>query len=144
MLSERIKSRMLEAMKARRTLEKEILRVALGEVQTAESRSGTSLSDEDVAGLLRKLIKSNEESLAATQDEARRRTLEAENRILADLLPRTLTVEEIRDALGEVSSALRAAASAGQATGLAMKHLKAQGAPVQGQDVAAAVRALRG
>jgi uncharacterized protein YqeY len=143
MLKDEMKRRMLEAMKAKRAVEKDILRVALGEVQTLESRGGDDISDEQVGKILRKLIKSNEESLAASADAAKRATLEEENAILGSLLPRTLTPDEIVAALEPVQDAVLAAGNDGQATGVAMKHLKGQGAIVEGKDVSAAVRSMR-
>jgi hypothetical protein len=42
-----------------------------------------------------------------------------------------------------VRADIRNAKNDGQATGVAMKHLKGQSLPVQGQDVSAAVRQIR-
>jgi uncharacterized protein YqeY len=144
MLSDEIKRRMVAAMKAGQALEKGILKLALGEVQTAEARSGEALDDDKVAGILRKLIKSNRESLDASTDEAQRATLQQEIEVLDALLPKTLGADEIAAALEPVKDAILGAGNDGQATGIAMKHLKAEGAAVQGKDVAQAVRAMRG
>jgi uncharacterized protein YqeY len=143
MLTDVIRERMLEAMKAGKDVEKSVLRVALGEIQSSESRTGETLDDEGVAAVLRKLVKSNTDTIAAGADAERRAVLEAENEILESLLPKTLSVEEIAAALGDVLDAIRGAGNDGQATGIAMKHLKAAGAPVNGKDVAQAVRGLR-
>jgi hypothetical protein len=53
-------------------------------------------------------------------------------------------VPEIVAALAQVSEAVKAATNDGQATGVAMKHLKSLGADVNGKDVSAAVRQMRG
>ncbi|MDJ0523513.1 MAG: GatB/YqeY domain-containing protein [Planctomycetota bacterium] len=143
MLKDEMKRQMLEAMKAKRTVEKDVLRVALGEIQTIESRSGQDATDEEIGKVLRKLIKSNEESLAASDDAAKRATLEEENGVLGSLLPKTLSPEEIVAALEPVKDAVLGAGNDGQATGVAMKHLKSTGAAVDGKDVNAAVRAMR-
>ncbi|MHC5010898.1 MAG: GatB/YqeY domain-containing protein [Planctomycetota bacterium] len=143
MLSDEIKKRMIQAMKDKQDLEKQILRVALGEIQTVESRTGKKASDEEAAALVRKLVKSNEESLAASEDEEQKQRLARENEVLKDLLPKTMDEGEIVDALEPVAEAIRAAGNDGQATGLAMKHLKAAGAAVTGKDVAHAVRKMR-
>lgn len=143
MLADEIKKRMFAAMKAKDTVTKEVLRVALGEVQTAASRTGEDLDDAAVEKILRKLVKSNEESLAATAKEADRETLAREIEVLSDLLPKTLTVDEIVAALAEQRDAIRAADNDGKATGVAMKHLESSGAVVDGKDVNAAVRAIR-
>ena len=70
--------------------------------------------------------------------------LTAENTFLQTLLPDTLLVEEIVAQLHEVADAVRAAKNDGQATGLAMKHLKPKGLRVLGDDVSAAVKKMRG
>ncbi len=143
MLKDEMKARMLAAMKAGEKLEKDILRVALGEVQAAESRDNKDLSDGDVAKILRKLVKSNEESLDVIQDEERKERLRQETAILKSLLPQTLSGDALVAALDPVADAIRAASNDGQATGVAMKHLKSAGAAVEGKDVAAAVKAMR-
>ncbi len=143
MLKDEMRRRMLEAMKAGRTVEKGILRVALGEVQTLESRTGETAPDPLVEKILRKVIKSNDESMGKTSDAARRAVLAEENGILASFLPTSLTPEEIVDALGPVRDAVLGASNDGQATGIAMKHLRQTGAAVGGKDVSAAVRSMR-
>ena len=143
MLTEDIKQRMFAAMKAGRIVEKEILRVALGEITTAEARGGAPFTDADVQAILRKLCKGNEETLAVAEDPARRAALEEELGVLRSLLPATLDVDAIVAALAPVTEPIRGAKNDGQATGIAMKHLKASGAVVDGKDVAAAVAKLR-
>jgi hypothetical protein len=143
MLLTEIKSRMFKAMKEGKVVEKEILRVAVGEITTNAARDGKSDSDEEVQAILRKLIKSNEESLAVCEDPKSRADLELENRTLGDLLPKSLSVEEIVEALASVKEGILAAGNQGQATGVAMKQLKSTGAVVNGKDVAAAVKRMR-
>jgi uncharacterized protein YqeY len=143
MLIEEIKRRITAAMKAGSTIEKDILRLALGEVQTAEAR-GTTITDEGVAAIIRKIIKSNEETLAATEGEEQKRTLATENAVLASLLPKSLGVEDIIAALAPSLPAIKAAGNDGQATGIAMKQLKTTGAVVNGKDVTEAVKRMRG
>ena len=143
MLKETINTRIRSAMKEGRTLEKEILRVALGEIQTIEHRTSKDATDAEAEAIVRKLIKSNQETLAATTDAEARTQLENEITILDTLLPKTLSVDEIVAALAGVVDAIRAANNDGQATGVAMKTLKATGAAVQGTDVSAAVKKIR-
>lgn len=145
MLLDAIKARMFKAMKAGNSVEKEILRVAVGEITTEAAREGRTGSDEEAQAILRKLIKSNDESIAAVSEEpAKKATLEEENRILSEFLPKSLDVDAIVAALASVTDAVKAAGNEGQATGVAMKHLKSSGAVVQGKDVAQAVKRLRG
>lgn len=143
MLKDDLKKSMLEAMKAGRKVEKNILRLALGEVQTAESRTSEAVPEADVERMLRKLIKSIGESLAATTDAEKQAALREEILVLERFLPQTLSPEEIVAALAPVAEQVRAAGSDGQATGVAMKHLKSSGAVIEGKDVAQAVRTLR-
>lgn len=142
MLVDEIRRRLTEAMKRGDVVEKEILRVALGEIQTAEARGG-SVTDEATMAILRKLLKSNEETLAHTTEAAQRETLERENAVLASLLPQMLDVNRIVEALEGEREAIRGASNDGQATGIAMKALKAKGASVSGKDVSEAVKRIR-
>ncbi len=143
MLIDEIKKRSMQAMKDRDTVAKEVLRVALGEIQVAEARANRDATDEEAMAAVRKLIKSNEETRAVSTDEAQKATLTREIEVLSALLPKSLGVDEIVAALEPVREALRAAKSDGQATGVAMKHLKSTGAVVNGNDVSAAVRQVR-
>ncbi len=142
MLIDEIKARMFQAMKAGNTVEKEILRVAMGELTTEAARPGKTGSDEEAQAILRKLIKSNEESLSHA-DDAQQAVLRQEIEVLAAFLPKSLGVDEIVAALAAALPAIKAAGNDGQATGVAMKHLKASGAVVSGKDVTEAVKRMR-
>lgn len=143
MLAADIKKRMIEAMKAKRDLERDILRVALGEIQNAENR-GQVVTDDEAAKIIRKLIKSNSETLASAGERAELKTkLEEENKILESLLPQQWSIDRIVQELAGLADQIKAAKSEGQATGVAMKHLKSQGAPVEGKDVGEAVKKIR-
>jgi uncharacterized protein len=143
-LLDQIKARMFQAMKAGSTVEKEILKVAMGEITTDAARAERKGDDAEAQAILKKLVKSNEESIQASQDETQKATLRAEIAVLNDFLPKALDVTEIVAALAPVADAVKAAGNDGQATGVAMKHLKGLGAEVNGKDVSAAVRQLRG
>lgn len=142
MLVDEIKQRIQAAMKAGNTLEKEVLRVVLGEIQTEEAR-GKKADDALATRILKKLVKSNRETLESATDAEQKTALQGEIAILQELLPRSMSVDEIVAALAPVADAIRAAGNDGQGTGIAMKHLKASGAEVDGKDVAQAVKALR-
>ena len=143
MLVEDIKAAMFAAMKAKKTVEKEILRVALGEIQTQQARSNEPLDDKAAIAILRKLVKSNSETAKLAQDDETKATLSEEIAVLDRFLPKTLDSDEILAALAPIHREIQAAKADGQAIGLAMKHLKGQGATVNGNDVAATVRQLR-
>jgi uncharacterized protein YqeY len=144
MLIDELRAQLRAAMKARKLVEKEILRVAIGEIETAASRSNKELSDAEAQGILRKLVKSNEETLQVQSDAEQKAILEQEIAVLTALLPQTLSVDQIVTALSEVGEAIRGAKADGPAVGIAMKHLKSSGALVDGKDVSSAVRQMRG
>ena len=143
MLIDQIKARMFQAIKAGALVEKEILRVAMGEITTEAARPGRLGSDEEVQAILRKLVKSNEETLASTTDPERQAVLAQEIAILGEYLPKTLGLDQIILALSPVVEQIKAAPSDGQATGIAMKQLKQSGSVVNGKDVGAAIKELR-
>ncbi|MES1177605.1 MAG: GatB/YqeY domain-containing protein [Myxococcales bacterium] len=143
MLIDQIKARMFQAIKAGAHVEKEILRVAMGEITTEAARPGRQGTDEETQAILRKLVKSNEETLASTTDAERRAVLTQEIEILSTYLPKSLGQDEIIAALAPVVEQIKAAGNDGQATGIAMKQLKSTGAVVNGKDVGAAIKSLR-
>lgn len=139
MLIDEIKAAMFAAMKSGNTVEKELLRTAIGEA----TATGEKPDDAQMTALLRKFVKSNEETQAMSADPAAKAKLVQELEILRRFLPQTLSVEQIQAALEPVVAAIRAATGEGPATGLAVKHLKSVGALVEGKDVSLAVKALR-
>jgi uncharacterized protein YqeY len=139
-----IKSRIAGAMKAGDAVARDVLRLALGEIQTLEARKNAPASDDEAAAAVRKLIKSNEETLGLTNEGERAAVLRREIELLSELLPKRLSVEEIVAALASQHDSIKAAKNDGQATGIAMKHLKASGMSVSGSDVGAAVKQIRG
>ncbi len=144
-LTASLKEKLTLARKQGAKTEMMLLQVILGEVSTQQSRSGKELTDEQVENVVRGLVTKNNESLAAIAGKgyAQEVGLVEENKYLSALLPQTLTVDEIKTALAEVSENLKAAKNAGMATGLAMKFLKTKGLKVLGDDVKVAVDQLR-
>jgi uncharacterized protein len=143
MIAQEMKKQMATAMKAKDEVTRDILRLALGEVQTAEARENRTLNDEETIAVLRKLVKSIEETVGLTTDEAQAKVLRREIEVLTGLLPARLSIEQIVQALASEHSAIKEAKNDGQATGIAMKHLKASGASVDGRDVGAAIKQIR-
>jgi uncharacterized protein YqeY len=139
-----LKVRMNEATRGKDEVAKNIYRLAYSETQLAAARSGKVVSDDEAMAILKKLVKSNEETLAVATEPAQREALAREVALLTALLPKALGVPEIVAALAPVAEAIRAAGNDGQATGVAMKHLKSTGASVDGKTVAAAVKQIRG
>lgn len=139
MLIDQIKQRMFQAMKAGQTLEKEVLRTVIGEV----TRSGEDPTDERVLGATKKLVKANQETLAAATDPEQRRTLELEIQLLNTFLPATPGPDQLREILAPTADAIRAAAGPGPAMGIAMKFLKSANVTAESRDVQAAIAELR-
>lgn len=145
MLVEEIKKRVALAVRSGDTVTRDVLRLALGEIQTAEARKNAPLGEDDAAAALRKLVKSNEETLGALPaGDDRIAPLKREVEVLLSLLPAQMNAAEIIAALAGQVDAIKAAGNDGQATGIAMKHLKASGAAVNGAEVTAAVKQIRG
>lgn len=139
MLIDQVKQRMFQAMKAGNTIEKEVLRTAVGEV----TRTGDEATDERVLQVLRKLVKANQETLAAATDPAQRAALEQEIQVVETFLPKSLSAEQIGELLAPVTDQIRAAAGPGPAMGIAMKFLKAAGVVTESRDVQTALAQLR-
>jgi uncharacterized protein YqeY len=138
-----LKARMNEVLRGKDEVAKNIYRLAYSEVQLASARSGKDVNDNEAMAILKKLVKSNEDTLAVATEAQQREALSREIALLSAMLPKTLGVPEIVAALAPVADAIRAAGNDGQATGVAMKQLKSTGASVDGKTVAAAVKQIR-
>jgi uncharacterized protein YqeY len=138
-----LKARMNEVLRGKDEVAKNIYRLAYSEVQLASARLGKDVSDDEALAILKKLVKSNEDTLAVATEAQQRDALAREIALLSAMLPKTLGVPEIVAALAPVADAIRAAGNDGQATGVAMKHLKSMAASVDGKTAAAAVKQMR-
>jgi uncharacterized protein YqeY len=143
MLIEAIRARTAQAVKEKDEVARDVLRLALGEVQTAEARNSRALSEDEVIAIVRKLVKADEETLALAEDGPRATALRREIAILSELLPKPLSIDAIAELLKAQLDAIRAAKNDGQATGIAVKHLKSLSAVFESADVATAVKRLR-
>jgi uncharacterized protein YqeY len=77
-------------------------------------------------------------------DDSRYATLEQENVILNSLLPKLWNADDIEAFLSLLNFEIKNAVKEGQATGIAMKALKAASAPVDGNTVKQVVFKIRG
>jgi uncharacterized protein YqeY len=108
-LIEQIRAQKMEARKApERAVEVAILNLLLGEIETIEKRTGKSFSDADVVGAVKKLIKSNDETLKLQSVPK----LVIENEVLNKLLPQQLSEQELRviiadNALTDIKSVMQ-------------------------------------
>ena len=147
MLINELKDRIKKAMVNGNELEKDLLRVVVGDLETEIARRGT-LSDQETEKVLRKMVKSNRETYQVLQGHeekvVERKKLDQELAILEGFLPKSLSADEVETALSDVLDSVRDAAQDGVAIGLAMKHLKGVGAIVDGKVVSEVVKKLRG
>lgn len=144
MLTDELRKRALEAFKARDAVATTIYRLALSEVQTLEARLGREPTADEALAQVRKLVKSNEETLGVTTDAETRAVLTRETELLRDLLPQGPSLADVATALAVVQDGIKAAPNDGAATGVAMKHLKSVSLAADGKTVAAAVKTIRG
>lgn len=112
------------------------LRLIKSELYMAEIRQNGPLTDEQQAGVLKKILKSNEETLGLlSSDDSRYKSLVEENNLLNKFLPKVASNEEIKAALASVVEQIKSAKSDGQATGIAMKTLKEAKVACEGNTV---------
>ena len=154
-LVDKIKKKLLEARKAKNEFAKNVLSVVLGDIQVQEGRAVQKgeITEGQAEKIVQKLIKSNQETMTAIREvlskgfDAEKASqfgkLETENEILAKLLPKACTREEIKDFLLFVLDKVKEPRSDGQATGIAMKLLAALEGSKDGKLVAEIVKELR-
>lgn len=120
--------------------DRDVLKLVLGECQQIMD----TMTDERGHGIVKKLIKSNEDCLVHLEPEDSRYVrFVSENRILSDLLPKYWTEDQIRERLLADGIDVKSASNDGQAMGVAMKHMKEIGATVEGGSVKIAVSQIR-
>lgn len=140
----KLKERSIAALRSGNNLEKQILRVAIGEIETlamSKSQGNKPVSEEQACKVLRKIIQSNLETIEHSNEEKKSILLQ-ENQVLEAFLPKQLSQDEIQNKLEPVLNQLRSAKSIGQAIGIAMKTLKSSGESVDGNDVKQVVEQL--
>lgn len=140
-LIEKIKEQLLEARKAKNELAKNVLSVALGDIQTQQGKAAQNgaMTEQQCERIVQKMINSNQETM-----DAMTKKLRMENEILAALLPKTLSRLEMKNYLFSwAMEQIKAAKSDGQATGVAMKALASLEGSKDGKLVAEIVKELR-
>src|SRR5262245_17210489 len=147
-LLETLKEKLTEYRRAHKPVEMGVLQVVLGDASMHEARTGKPANDEEVEKLIRKTLLGNQETMTMLEQRGMTATenyakLTTETALLKELWPASLTVEEIVAALDDVNEAVKAAKNDGQATGVAMKHLKGLKVRALGDDVSAAVKRIR-
>src|SRR4029079_6837027 len=111
-LRERIQSEITAAMRSGDALRRDTLRMAESAIYNAEKRDRRSYSDDDVAGVLSREVKTRRESVEAFRKGGREDLAskeEAEIGILAAFLPEQLSDAEIAGLVDEAIAATGAA-----------------------------------
>lgn len=148
----KIKEGISKAIKSKDEITKEILRVALGQIQLDAYSSNTT--EEQKLNVIRKLIKSNETTIEAMHQkdikdwsvewQLNAPTLAFEVAALQLLLPQTLSEEETLARLtANCFDNIKTAKADGQAIGVAMKYFKAENIAVDTGLVKKAVESIR-
>src|SRR5262249_1340326 len=146
---ETLRGKLTEYRRAHKPVEMGVLQVVLGDASMIEARTGKKASDEEVEKLIRKTMLGNQETLAILEQKGMAggdnfAKLTPENVYLSALLPKTRSADESVTHLAGGAGAVKGAKNDGQATGVAMKHLKGKQLKVLGDDVAGAVKNMRG
>jgi uncharacterized protein YqeY len=138
-----LKEKIKESRKENNKQSLSILTTLLGEIQLESSRKNKELNNKDCESIVKKFIKSNNETLeyiSPNEDSTDFLSLKYENIILESLLPKTLSQKEISETLiKHCLDAIIGAKNKGQAMGIAMKTLKSLNLSVNGKDVEEAV-----
>lgn len=97
-MKDRILKDMVSAMKSQDKLRLSVLRMVKGAIQLEEINKKTTLTDEDVIGVLSKQIKTRKESIADFEKGNRLDLIEQTNKeieILNEYMPEQLSEEEV-------------------------------------------------
>lgn len=144
MLVDQIKTEIKAALIAKDDVKKNVLRYVLGQAQNEQARvkhgMTDNIPDEMLVKIIRKTIENNNETLGMNPAASH---LVTENNVLDSMLPKLWSQELIEGHLQGMRQDIKDAKNDGQATGLAMKSLKAANAPVDGKDVTAVVKRIR-
>jgi len=144
MLVEQMKAKLVEAMKQKNETQKNILRVVLGDVETAELRSKKKLDDAAVQDVIYKRMDSNLEVIGMKGTEAQHNTLKEEIDVLQSFVPVRWNEDKIEHMLSLFAlSEILGAKADGQAIGLARAKLTELGATYDGKVVKSVVEKLR-
>lgn len=118
------------------------LRTVLGEIQLEQHRPG--FKEEKALAVVKKMLAGNTESLGLLPvGDERIERLKVENAILESFLPSYWSEDQVSDGLSDIAEEIKAAQNDGKAVGVAMKHLKAKNAPVEGNTVKEVVARIR-
>jgi len=143
MLEQDLRNDILVSMKQKDELAKDILRLALGEIQL---RCTEKSSEADKLAIIKKLISGISTSIDAIKDDSARakemERLEKESLLLEKYLPKPLTQEELRAYVLEKGFEIGPGSNEGKSKGMILKAIKADALIVKLSDVEALVAEL--
>ena len=145
MLIEKIKEEIKSSTLSKDEIKKNILKVALGEINTLQSRSPSSTDDQFIK-LLEKLVNSNKETISFAQDVSVKSKLEQEITILSSFIPKKISVDDLLFILEKNSvlvENIKSAKSDGQAMGQVIKYLKNININFNNSDVTEAIKKIK-
>jgi len=129
MLEQKLREDISITMRNHNEIEKNILRLVLGEIQLRCSVAGAT--EDDKMNIVRKIIKGIDTSLEAIKDDPARQeevtNLSTEKAILERYLPKSMTQEELQQFLKDNSVEILITMGEGKAIGTVVKALKASG-----------------
>ena len=139
-----IKVQIKDAMKAKAAVRRDILRLVIGQIQ----QEGGNESDEIAIKVIKKIIKSNEETIDIMTSEkftdaAEQAKLEEEIDTLAPYVPDAMTEDEVKAFIVEQGIDVSSAKNDGQAMGMLMKPLKSTGREIDSGVVKSVIASLR-
>lgn len=142
MLLETMKRLLIVAIKEKDEARRDILRLVIADVEADHKRKD---DDKWAESVIRKHFKNNDEALAfyANQECLEAQKLSTQTICLNSLLPKTLTVAEIREALKEIEGDLVSCDNDGKAMGMAVGFFKKRGDSVLGEHVKGVVTFIR-
>lgn len=139
-LQETIRKEIVQTTKMKMEAQKNVLKVVLGEMDLQASRSGKQLTDDDGYRIIRKTLQGIEEMLTYKPNDPK---FEAEKATLKALLPKEVSIYDLKVSLTAKTEEIRTAKSDGQATGIAMKFFKENNISVDGNVVKKVVSEIR-
>lgn len=141
-----LKNKITEVVKSGDSFARDIYKLALGEIQSADGR-GEKIDDEKCIKIINKLIKSNNETILLSPNHDNVKPLTVQIALLSSLLPQVLSLDEIEafflNSNGPEFEQIQEAKSEGQAIGIAMKAVKLAKLNVNNQDVTVIVKKIR-
>lgn len=131
MIIDELKSKAMSALKAGRKDDAALYRLVIGQSQQLDK-----CTDDNIYNIIRKLIKSNTETIESIKDfperDGQRQVLFNENLLLSALLPPSISADDIFKFIKDNNIDVKSCKNDGQAVGMVMKEFKAKNITVDG------------